>query len=113
MIAEQAMVRVAYASFLPSLSLTGALGFSSPDLKDFLRWKSRLWAMEAMSDLTLFDGWKKQSNLEASWANFREASAQYKQTVLTAFQEVEDALNNLEKQQKQINYLSYAVQAGV
>ena len=44
---EHALIGVAYANFFPSLTLTGALGFLSPDLKDFLTWKSRVWTLGA------------------------------------------------------------------
>lgn len=101
MASEHALIGAAYASFFPSFSLTGTLGFSSPDLKDFLTWKSRFWSMGANIGQNIFDGGRNLSNLELAWAHFREAYETYQQQVLVAFQEVEDALNNLEYQAKE------------
>lgn len=106
---ERALIGVARAEFLPSISLTGTLGYLSPDFSQFLKWISRLWMIGADVNQNIFDGGRKWSNLTEAWANFREASETYQQTVLTAFQEVEDALSNIEQQGKQSKYLKIAV----
>lgn len=93
---DQALIRVAYASFYPSISLTGVLGFSSPDLRHFLSWKSRLWGVGVNAAQMIFDGGRKESNLDLAWARFQEADREYQQIVLEAFQEVEDALSAIE-----------------
>jgi outer membrane protein, multidrug efflux system len=111
MASEHALIGPAYASFFPALTLTGTLGFLSPDLADFLKWKSRLWQLGANVAQTVFDGGRNVSNLQATWARFREASGSYQQTVLTAFQDVEDALNNIEQQARQAKQLSIAAHA--
>jgi outer membrane protein, multidrug efflux system len=111
MASEHALIGVAYASFFPSLSLTGALGFSSPDFSQFLKWISRLWMIGANANENIFDGGRNCSNLEEAVANFKEANGNYQQTILTAFQEVEDALNNLEQEAKQSKQLTLAVQS--
>jgi outer membrane protein, multidrug efflux system len=111
MASEHALIGVAYASFFPSLSLTGVLGYSSPDLSNFLKWISRFWMIGSNINQLVFDGGRSSSNVEEAWANFEGASATYRQTVLIAFREVEDALNNIEKQDKQSYYLSKAVEA--
>lgn len=105
MASKHALIGVAYASFLPSLQLTSTLGFSSPTFKDFLTWFSRWWAFGANIGQMIFDGGRNQANLNLAYANFREFTHQYLQTVLTAFREVEDALANIEYQSKQ--YYSY------
>jgi len=109
--AEQRRIGVAYASFFPSLSFTGAIGYSSPDIKQFLTWPSRYWAIAADSTQSIFDAGKNLSNLDYAWARFHEASANYQQQVLTAFQEVEDALVNIEQQNKQYQSYLRAAQA--
>jgi outer membrane protein, multidrug efflux system len=45
MASDNSQIRAAYADFFPSLSLTGTLGFLSPDVRQFLRWISRYWAL--------------------------------------------------------------------
>lgn len=106
---ENAQVRVAYAAFFPSISLTAALGFSSPDLKHFLRWKSRYWAYGGTLSQSILDGGQRQANLELAYAQFREADDEYQQQVLTAFQEVEDALGNIEQYYKEAEKLKDSV----
>lgn len=96
MASQHALIGAAYASLFPSLTLTGALGFLSPDYKHFLQWISRYWQMGAAISQPVYDGGRIFSQIDLSWANFKEASDSYKQTVLTAFKEVEDALASLE-----------------
>lgn len=108
---EHALINVAYASFFPSLSLTGIFGFLSPDFKHFLTWKSRYWSLGADTAQSVFDAGKRCSELEESVARFYEADATYQQQILTAFQEVEDALHNLEYQKKQAKSLQQSVES--
>lgn len=111
MASEHALVSAAYASFYPSLELTGTLGFSSPTLKDFLTWQSRLWDIGADAFWNVFDAGRRQSDLQAAWARFSQAKGTYQQTVLTAFGEVENALSNLEMQAKQYQSLEVSLLA--
>lgn len=108
---QNAEVGVAYASFFPSLSLTGALGYSSPDLSQFLKWLSRLWSLGINGTQTVFDGGRKEADTINAWARFIEASYGYQQQVLTAFQDVENALNNLELQSKQYDSLASSTES--
>lgn len=98
---EQALIGVAYASYLPSLELTGTIGFLSPDFKQFLRWISRLWIMGVNINQTVFDGGRNDENVALSWSRFRQSSYAYQQKILVAFREVEDALVNLDLQEQQ------------
>lgn len=105
MASQHDLIGVAYADFFPSFNLTGVLGFSSPDIRQFLQWKSRLWAIGVNAMQPIFNGGYYVSNLNLAYAEYNEASHKYQQTVVTAFQEVEDSLVNLEMQAKQ--YDSY------
>lgn len=109
--AEHLMINAAIAEYYPSVELTGALGFLSPDYRQFMRWISRLWSMGAQANQTLFDGGRKSSFEDASWARFGQAAGHYQQTVLTAFKEVEDALVALEYEAKQNTALESSVHA--
>lgn len=111
MASEQALVNAAYAEFFPSLNLTGALGFSSPDIKQFLKWISRSWMIGADASQVAFDGGKDYCTFLAETARFRESNGQYQQQVVIAFKEVEDALITLEQQSKESNKLHQAVEA--
>lgn len=109
MASEHVMIGVAYASFLPSLNLTSYLGYLSPDFRQFMRWISRLWVFGASANEPIFEGGKNVANLRIAWAKYREASGAYQQQVLVAFQEVEDALNNIETQATQAGFLQDSV----
>ncbi len=99
--ATHELVKQAYSLFFPSLILTGTGGFESPILKDFLKWISRYWMEGVQINQLVFDGFKTLSNLKLQIARFREASGEYQQQVLLAFQEVEDALTNLNSYAKE------------
>lgn len=94
-ISQHYLVKRAYSLFFPSISLTGAMGFESPFLKLFLQGISRYWMYGARASQIAFDGFRTSSNLDREIANFKQASGQYQQQVLRAFQEVEDALTNV------------------
>lgn len=98
---DHALVKKAYTQFFPSLILTAAIGFESPLLRDFLSWISRYWMDQVQVNQLIFDGGKTYSNLKLQVARFQEASGSYQQQVLVAFQEVEDALANLDSYAKQ------------
>ncbi len=98
---DHASVKSAYAQFFPSLTLTSTGGFESPIFKDFLKWISRFWMGGAQANQLIFDGFKTPYNLETQIARFYEASGEYQQQVLIAFQEVEDALTDIDSYAKQ------------
>jgi outer membrane protein, multidrug efflux system len=90
--AANARIGVARAAFFPTLSLGGGGGAETigPNL---LSTASSFWALGPASlALTVFDGGKRAAQVRESRAAFNEAAANYKQTVLTAFKEVEDDL---------------------
>ena len=104
-------IRVAYAAFFPELSLTGALGYASPDLRQLLKWIARLFSMAASVNQPIYEGGLLSANLRAAVAQFRETDAEYCEQVLSALQEVEDALQSLEQDDVQAVYLKEAVDA--
>jgi multidrug efflux system outer membrane protein len=111
MASRHAEVRQAYASYFPSFSLTGTVGYSSPDLKHFLKWKSRYWAYGGSAYEPIIDGGRINSYLALAWARFAEADFDYQNLVLVAFQEVEDALTSIEYLAKEAEKLAESVTA--
>lgn len=107
---EHYLVNSAYASFFPSLSLTAGAGSSSPHLRYFLKSRGRLWAFGANASQMIFDGGRLSADLAIQEARFREADAGYRQQVLRCFEEVEDALSNLENYAKEFDAISNAVE---
>ncbi|HVI56710.1 MAG TPA: efflux transporter outer membrane subunit [Luteibacter sp.] len=90
--AASARIGIARAAFFPSVSLTAAGGFVSPRLGDLTSSESRIWSIGPSVHLPIFEGGRNQSNLEAAEAAYRGAEAKWRQTGITAFREVQDAL---------------------
>jgi len=90
-----AQIGVVKAAFFPTLTLSGSAGFASTALGSLLSAPSRFWQFGASLAQTLFDGGKRQAALEQAMASYDGTVASYRQTVLTAFQEVEDELASL------------------
>jgi multidrug efflux system outer membrane protein len=90
--AASARIGVARAAFFPSLSLTASGGFASPRLGDLTRSESQIWSIGPSVHLPIFEGGRNRSRLEAAEAAYRGAEAKWRQTGITAFREVQDAL---------------------
>ncbi len=88
---QNALIGVAVAAYYPSLTLSAAGGFEAPNAFPFLA-AYQIWSLGAAAADPLFDGGLRAAQVDASKAVYRQSVANYRQTVLTAFQQVEDAL---------------------
>lgn len=95
MAAANAQIGVQVAAYYPTISLTGSGGFQSSKLADLFTWPSRFWSLGAAAVETLFNGGARRAATEEARANYDAAVAAYRQSVLTAFQNVEDNLSAL------------------
>lgn len=93
--AANARIGVAEAAFYPNFSLTASGGFQSLDAKDFLNWENRILSLGAGVAAPLIDGGTNKANYQAARSRYDEALATYRQTLLIALREVEDALIDL------------------
>ncbi|GAA5119093.1 efflux transporter outer membrane subunit [Luteolibacter yonseiensis] len=93
--AANARIGVAEAAFYPNFSLTASGGFQAVDAKDFLNWENRILSLGAGVAAPLIDGGTNKSNYQAARSRYDEALATYRQTLLIALREVEDALIDL------------------
>lgn len=93
--ASQARVGAAQAAWFPSVSLTAAGGFASPELSDVFKWSARTWSVAALLNLPVLDGGRRQAGVDASKAALEEGVALYRERVLAAMKEVEDSLSSL------------------
>jgi len=93
--AAQARVGVAQSAWFPSISLTGAGGYASPDLGDLFKWSARSWGIGALLSLPLLDGGRREAGVQGASARLDGAVASYREQVLVAFKEVEDQLVSL------------------
>jgi outer membrane protein, multidrug efflux system len=92
MAAANADVGVAKAAFFPAVHINGLVGLQSVDAGSWFTWPSHLWSIGPTIELPLFTGGYNRANLASAHAAYDQQVANYRQTVLTAFGEVEDQL---------------------
>jgi multidrug efflux system outer membrane protein len=97
LIAANANIGVNLANFFPQIGLTTFLGRASPELSAFTGGAGNLWNVGGTMAGPIFQGGQLTAQYRASRAKFDEAKAAYQQSVLTAFQEVSDALITRQK----------------
>jgi NodT family efflux transporter outer membrane factor (OMF) lipoprotein len=90
--AANAQIGIATAGYFPSLNLSGSEGFASTVLAQLFQSKSNLWSIGANVSETVFNAGATHFKIKQARANYDQAVAQYRQSVLTAFQQVEDNL---------------------
>jgi NodT family efflux transporter outer membrane factor (OMF) lipoprotein len=97
-------IGIARAAYFPTVNLGGTAGFAGTQGSNWFTWPSAFWAVGPALAQTLFDAGRRRATSEAARANYDAAVGNYRQTSLTAFQEVEDnvaALRILENEAKQ------------
>ncbi len=92
MAAANANVGLACAAFYPAITLNGLAGFESVSTSSLFNWDSRVWSVGPSLSLPIFTGGQNRAQLAAARAAYGAAVANYRQTVLSAFQDVEDQL---------------------
>jgi NodT family efflux transporter outer membrane factor (OMF) lipoprotein len=91
--AANAEIGVARAAYFPALDLNATGGFESSHLSNWLAWPSRFWSLGPELSETLIDFGMRRGENEGARAGYDQAVANYRQTVLAAFQSVEDNLS--------------------
>jgi NodT family efflux transporter outer membrane factor (OMF) lipoprotein len=97
-------IGIARAAYFPTVTLGGSAGFAGTQGSNWFTWPSGFWAVGPALVQTLFDGGRRRAVSESARANYDATVATYRQTSLTAFQEVEDnvaALRILENETQQ------------
>jgi NodT family efflux transporter outer membrane factor (OMF) lipoprotein len=90
-----AQIGVAQAAFFPALTLGASTGYQSNTWSQILSAPNRIWSVGPALAATLFDGGARQAQKDQTVAAYDRTVAQYRETVLTGFQEVEDSLATL------------------
>jgi NodT family efflux transporter outer membrane factor (OMF) lipoprotein len=95
MVAANANIGVARAAYFPSLTLGAQGGFQSTSFSNWVSAPSSFWAIGPNALLNVFDGGLRRAQVAQARAQFDVSAANYRSVVITAFQQVEDSLANL------------------
>ncbi|MGP1681733.1 MAG: efflux transporter outer membrane subunit, partial [Giesbergeria sp.] len=109
--AANAQLGVAQTAFFPALTLSASAGFRSSSLASLISAPNLVWSLGPQLALALFDNGARTAAREAALANVDLAAATYRGTVITALQEVEDALSTGASLQQQTQAQQLAVAA--
>lgn len=111
MAAANALIGVQTAAFYPSVSLSIQGGLQSKSIGNWLTWPSRFFSIGPSATQTLFDAGARRATLDNYKAQYEADSASYRQAVLTAFQQTEDALAAQKYLAEQLTEQQAAIQA--
>lgn len=100
-VAANASIGVAKAAYFPVFSLAAALGYDSTQSGSWLQAPSRAWSVGPLAALTLFDGGRRNAQNQQAQAAYDEQVANYRNTVLAAYRDVEDSLVALRELEQQ------------
>ena len=102
MASDNAQIGIAYAAYYPTLSLGASGGFESSSFKHLFDWPSRFWSIGPTVSETIYDGGLRRATVNQFISTYNADVASYRQTVLTAFQQVEDNLASVRILSQQI-----------
>jgi NodT family efflux transporter outer membrane factor (OMF) lipoprotein len=108
---ENALVGVAIAAYYPNISLTALAGYSGNPIGSLLNASNQLWSLGASATQSLYAGGAITAQVREARAAFDASVANYRQVVLTAFQQVEDDLSGLRILEQQAAAEAIAVQS--
>ena len=109
MASANAQIGIATAAYYPSLTLSAQAGLESSTLKNLFQWPSRFWSVGPSVSETLFDAGLRRATVNQFEALYNANVASYRQTVLAAFQQVEDSMATVRILSKQIQQQQLAV----
>ncbi|WP_158742654.1 efflux transporter outer membrane subunit [Acidisphaera sp. L21] len=108
---QNALIGVQVAAFYPDISLSSLYGYSGNPIGSLIQMGNRVWSLGAAATETLFEGGLRNSEVAAARAAYDASVATYRQTVLTAFQQVEDELSALRILEQQAAATAAAVRS--
>ncbi|WP_241609658.1 efflux transporter outer membrane subunit [Rosenbergiella australiborealis] len=109
--AQTANIGVSVAQLFPSVSLTGQLGVRNSDISYMDNWSSHFYSIGPGINLPIFEGGRLVSNVKLARTEQAAAVLNYRQTVLNALQEVENALVSYQTDQQQVTALTLSSDA--
>jgi len=109
--AANLQIGVAKSAFYPTLTFDGSGASQALAIADLFTTPTRIWSLGAQIAQTIFDGGKRRAQVRLSEADYDGAVATYKETVLTGFQQVEDALVESRRLAEEADIVDRAVAA--
>jgi NodT family efflux transporter outer membrane factor (OMF) lipoprotein len=109
--AANAQIGVARAAYFPTITLSGSVGYQNNNLTELFSGPAFVWSIGGNLAETVFDAGRRRAVTAQSWANYHATVANYRETVLTAFQEVEDNLASLRILSREVEQQDRAVAA--
>ena len=106
-----AQIGVARAAYYPTVTLGASAGFQSTKGSTWFTWPSRFWSVGPAIAETIYDGGLRRATVEQYRAQYDQTVASYRNTVLTAFQQVEDHLSGLRILSQEIQEQDVAIQS--
>jgi len=110
MAGANAAIGIAYAAYYPNLTLSAEGGFDATSFANWFSWPARFWSVGASISETVFDAGLRRATVQQYVATYNADLASYRQTVLAAFQQVEDGLaevrilsTEIQQQQQAVN----------
>jgi NodT family efflux transporter outer membrane factor (OMF) lipoprotein len=111
--AANEQIGIAKAAFYPSLTINASGGSQTTAILDLFTWPARFWSVGSQLAETLFDAGKRHAQVKVTQATYDATVANYRQTVLTAFQQVEDGLAQLRILSQEAEITDRAVKAAL
>jgi NodT family efflux transporter outer membrane factor (OMF) lipoprotein len=108
---DNAIIGIGYGAFFPSVSLNASGGFESSRFGNWFSWPSRFFSISPSISHTIFNGGLYRAELHQYTAVYNADLAAYRQTVLTAFQQVEDHLASVRIYSQEIQRQQEAVKS--
>ncbi len=103
-------IGIAQTAFYPTVRFGASFGLTGTSMLNWFNWPSRFWSVGPTATLPIFDAGRRKALTESAMAAYDATVAEYRQTALSAFQEVEDHLailkaleTTLQQQQKAVN----------
>jgi NodT family efflux transporter outer membrane factor (OMF) lipoprotein len=106
-----AQIGVGKAAYFPNVTLSAVVGFGNSSISDWFTWPSRFWSVGPSLAETIFDAGLRRATVQQFQANYDQTVANYRQIVLTSFQQVEDNLASLRILSQVIDQQNAAVEA--
>lgn len=111
LISANARIGIARAAYFPSIRLTGMLGIQSIELSNFLSNPAQLFELAPSITIPIFSAGRIEGEIKSAEANKEQSLALYKKTIVSAFNDTQNALGQTTKSKEQMNFQTQRLEA--